>query len=227
MKLAALPIALAAIALLLVGGFGVANHASAAPGDPEFHIGVDTDGLGGDDCSTVGDAKGNCTVAAGSMFTVNAYLNDSGGHAYSVASVVLAYAGVTSKHNADMNVWLDCVNEVFAFPAGLDDLSCGIPSPGLSSYTGKVATDVFTCTADGTITIGNGTLIGDDFNTFSEAGPDVLNIDCVNPSLGGVAGYPDLGSGGSNAGFVLGGSALAALLLGAAAWRMRKVVRVR
>jgi hypothetical protein len=41
-----------------------------------------------------------------------------------------------------------------------------------------------------------------------------------------VAAYPDLGSGGSNTGFVLGGSTLAALLLGAAAWRMRKVARV-
>lgn len=54
----------------------------------------------------------------------------------------------------------------------------------------------------------------------------VGNLTCVaSPPLGGVAAYPNQG-GGSNAGFVLGGSALAALLLGAAAWRMRRMVRV-
>jgi len=240
LKLAALPIALAAVALLLGAGIGSPNHAQAhLDNSVEFHIDVTGGGAG---CNTLADQKGNCVITTGSVFTVNAYLDSFGTDSYGLYAVSLDYTGVVSK-DAGHNTWPDCNNgdSGSTGPVSVYHICAVQRDDPPSTFTGKMVTFNFTCTADGTISMEH----ADDFATRlvrvnpslvrHEAGPDVLNIECrantpTPPSpVGGLSIDPNLAggsSGGSSAGFLLGGSALAALLLGATAWRMRKAVNV-
>lgn len=135
-------------------------------------------------CNTAQDAKGNCGVAAGSTFVASVSL-DSIVAPYDAIAVTIAYTGVGSKDNPDI-VWPDCGIEAPFTQPGLVNAGCstnfGAPS---SQFTGTVFTASFNCTQDGTLSLTHGTSatlvivpVGPANTTYTEQGPDVLNIDC-------------------------------------------------
>ncbi len=231
--LRAVPIVALAVAVLLNWGFGMANHARADQPHPglQFHIGVDTNGDNVDDCSTVGNVPGFCGVPQGNTFVVNAYLDSKGTLPnYDGVTVWEDYTGVTSKGvtNSDADPWPDCaLTGIVALP-GYTAVGCaiGVGAPS-STYTGKVTTATYTCTADGTITLNHGyTELVSSLVSHRELGPDALNIRCSGPAVGGVSLDPTQLPPGGSAGY--GAALLAALVAGAittiggAAWWARR-----
>jgi hypothetical protein len=138
-------------------------------------------------CSTIADYKGNCSVTEGSTFVASVSLDAIPGP-YDAVGVTVAYTGVTSKNNPEI-VWPDCLVSAPSPPIpGYETAGCGIQiqTPN-SSYLGTVFTASFNCLADGTLSLVHGPadtlLIGDNGKTSTEAGPDVLNIDCAPPTV--------------------------------------------
>ncbi len=148
-------------------------------------MGIDVDGDTADDCSTKAGGNSKCSLAQGSTFTLRAYLNSLGpATGYEGFQVVLHYSGVASKDNASTDAWPDCVFDVSYFETGLVAAGCtvGINAPP-STFTGLVATNDFTCAANGNITMIHGpldTLIVESEGTW-HLDPDVtetLTINC-------------------------------------------------
>jgi hypothetical protein len=203
-RLSLLTIPLLALGLLLVVNLGQGSRtASAAPGDGTAELHIDVTGVSG--CSTgaqagPNDTKGNCTIPLGGTFTVNGYMDGMGAGAtgYSAFSVTLNYTGVTSKDNPSTASWPSCV---FATSAGQGtglfiNAACarGVAPAPYSTYLGKVFTNDFNCTANGTITMAHSTsqtkVIADNAN-HTDGGPDVLNITC---GAGGPTNTPPAGT---------------------------------
>jgi len=134
-------------------------------------------------CNTVGDAKGNCTIAMGSTFNAVVSLDDITGltNGYDAIAVTVDYTGVSSKDNPDIT-WPNCVFEANT-GIGYVNAACaiGVGAPS-STVTGPVFDADFNCTGDGTLSLRHGSAdtlaIISTGKTNTEAGPDVLNIDC-------------------------------------------------
>jgi len=179
--LLALPVAAFAVAAVLFSmSLGTSQTASAN----QPNAGLEwTLAVGG--CTTAGDAKGNCVVADGSTFNAVVSLSSIAGignGSYDAIAVTVAYTGVGSKDNPDIT-WSGCAFEAPSTGPGFVNAGCagGISAPS-STVTGPVFDADFNCTADGTLTLTHGgadTLVIDSKGkTSTEAGPDVLNIDC-------------------------------------------------
>jgi hypothetical protein len=157
----------------------------------EFHIGAVQDG-GADECDTSGGST-TCNVAAGALFTINAYLDSAGSYGpYEAVAVHLQYNGVsfTFSNNPDNPevVWPDCVLDAFSSNSNFVNQACaiGIGAP-LSTYDGNVVAFEFTCAADGDVSMVHSPyetlFIDGDGNARFEGGPDeTLTIDCVDPA---------------------------------------------
>jgi hypothetical protein len=178
----ALPVAALAVAAVMLS-MSLGSNKTAEANQPnaglEWSIAV-----GG--CSSAGDAKGNCVVNQGSTFNAVVSLDSIAGignGSYDAIGVTVNYTGVASKDNPDIT-WSGCAFEAPATGPGFVNAGCagGISAPP-STVTGPVFDSDFNCTADGTLTLTHGaaeTLIIDSKGkTSTEAGPDVLNIDCA------------------------------------------------
>lgn len=196
--------------------------------------------VAGTTCSTNGgDAK--CSLGLGDTFTLNVHLNSlpSMASEYEGLDVILEYAGVRSKDDADMaEYWPECVFEASFYEPGLAAFGC-VAFQEWSTYTGPVAAINFNCDASGSITL-VGTGVGDSglvrgAETYHEGANETLTINCVAPMptptvppVGGAGVFPDVAgssrSGGS--GTAAGVAALAAMsgaiTLGGAAWHVRR-----
>lgn len=184
------------------------NTPTPTPLPPDFSIGINIDG-GADDCNTSGGPT-TCNAMPGSMFVVNFYLNNAGGYSYAGVSFYLQYTGMqfTSSMQNPNVVWPDC-----GFPvatSGPDYVygGCGLGIGGVpSNYTGVITRTMFTCEADGSVTLRQGpgyTYIVDGNNIdHTESGPDeTLTITCVPPAPYPTDtdgdGCPDTKEAGSN-----------------------------
>jgi hypothetical protein len=164
----------------------------------DFSLGVDTNGDTTDDCGTGVGQLTICSLAPGSTFTVNVYLNNLGGiPRYGGYDLYLAYAGIGSKENPDANVWPDCTYEAFApVLAGRMAWGCVIDllAGRGSTYTGIVGTTSFNCTHDGSVTMIHGAGGFTDLVQWPEpisygesaGSTESLTIHCVTP-VGGVS----------------------------------------
>jgi hypothetical protein len=174
--------AAALLVVALAAVFGLTrNEASANQPNAALEFTLHVGG-----CSTLADYKGTCTVTQGSTFVASVSLDAIPG-AYDALGVTVAYTGVASKDNPDM-VWPQCVLEaVGAIPPFVySGCAIGISAPP-STFTGTVFTASFNCVGDGTLSLTHGPadtlLIGANGKTNTEAGPDVLNIDCAPPTI--------------------------------------------
>ena len=199
-------------------------------------------------CNTNGgDTK--CDLELGRPFTLNVYLNSlpSLVSHYDGFDVLLGYAGISSKNNADISShWADCAFEVSHYKPGRAAFGCS-NLLGNSTYTGLVATMDYICDARGSITMlasrmGDTTLYAWPYG-YLDGIDETLTINCVEPPptptppppppptvppVGGVGVFPPAGVGresGDGTGVVsLALPALAAgvVALGSAAWYLRR-----
>jgi hypothetical protein len=176
--LLALPVlALAVAVMILSWGHNTSTTAQAVD---EVAFSIDVNG-----CT---DAK--CDVDENSAFDVNVYLDDISGlptGAYDALAATVAYTGVTSNGRLDI-VWPDCAFEANAPGAGFENAGCsiGIGAPS-STFTGLIATGSFQCDVgvSGSVSLTHGAadtlVIGSDSVTYTESGPDAINVNCVPP----------------------------------------------
>ncbi len=182
---------LAAVGAVVIAAVGVTAGLLALRLGPSQHAAANQPNAGLEftlhvgSCATTGDVKGNCVVSDPSTFVASVSLDDVSGignGSYDALAVTLSYTGVGSKGNPDI-VWPGCVFEAPTTGAGFVNAGCaaGVSAPS-STFTGTIFTASFNCPADGTLTLTHGasdTLIIDSKGkTSTEAGPDVLNIDC-------------------------------------------------
>jgi len=124
---------------------------------PQFVLGIDVDNDGQDDCNTR-DGPTTCVARQDDRFALHVYLDNLGSaQSYGGFDLVMTYAGVSSKDNADAEAWPDCAYEASAYDPGFLALACaiGVASPN-SVYTGLIGTADFNCTDSGVITMLHG-----------------------------------------------------------------------
>ncbi len=180
-----LPVAVLAVAAAVLLSMSLGTDKTAEANQPnaglEFTLHV-----GG--CDTAGDTKNACTVGLGNTFTATVSIDSVAGignGSYDAWATTLNYTGVDSKDNQSANPQHpDCAFEATAQDGtSFVNAGCtiGISAPS-STYTGNAFQAGFNCTADGTISILHSpseTLVTDSIGkTNTEAGPDLLNIDC-------------------------------------------------
>jgi hypothetical protein len=175
--------------------------AQATP-DPglQFYIAVD----GVPNCDTKsGDAT--CTLAPGSTFVIDAYLEPlpSDIPSYDGFDIYLGYTGVTAQQDASTDAWPDCAIPAHLYDTGEVFFACiiGVPPAGPSTYTGLIGTNSFTCTQSGSIALvhgeGSTDLVEDLGKTHIESNPqEKLTINCV---AGGVTPIPTTPHAGGSA----------------------------
>jgi hypothetical protein len=183
--------AVLAVGLGLPGVWGLAQLAPAAAQTPglEWHIEI-PEAAG--PCTTAGDAKGTCELALGAAFTLEVYLDDISGIGNASYD-----SGVTSAGHSDPGpdtkiifdiIWPDCGLVVpFVPPEKNYGCSIGLPPATSSTYTGLFMTWDFNCDESGAVYLIHGpadTLVIDSKgSTHFEAGPDVLNVECLPVTL--------------------------------------------
>jgi hypothetical protein len=178
--------ALGALALLLGWGFGMNMKADAHTPHPGLNFSISAEGQSGCDTSA-GDAV--CYIAPGTEFTIDVMLGalPSDVPSYEGYDTVINYTGLTSADDATTSMWPDCAFPASFFDAGKVAASCavGIPPAGPSTYTGVIATNTFTCSESGTITLagtlGNTSLDETNALLHSEGADETLNITCGSP----------------------------------------------
>ncbi len=197
--------------------------------------------VAGTTCSTKGgDAK--CSLSLGDTFTLNVLLNSlpSMVTEYEGLDIILQYAGVTSKNNADMSAyWPECLFEAWSYPPGFAAFGC-VTFQESSTYTGIVGAIDFNCDTSGSITLigsgaGDSGLLRQTY-TYHEGTDETLTINCVAPPpptptvppVGGAGAFPNA-AGREGSGLTIGGAdfivlaALAAVIaLGGATWHVRR-----
>jgi len=199
------------VALLLAGSSSAGRVSADAPhAGLSFAVGINENGDSTNDCGTgvpapIGNgapdtvavqvSNTTCEVRENAPFKVNVYLMANGGVAASGISAHVIYSGVTSAGRGD-SVWGGCTFEAAAFGTGYENTGCAIGLPPATSVqtAGLIATFSFTCTSDGSIALGHGvgeTVLTDaTLEEHSEAGPDMLMVDCQE-GLPAVAGDSD------------------------------------
>ena len=197
------------VALLLAGSSSAGRVSADAPhAGLSFAVGINADGDSTNDCGTgVPSAVGNgapdtvavqvsnttCEMREGAAFRVNVYLMANGGVAAAGLSAHVIYSGVTSSGAGD-SVWDGCTFEATFSGTNFENAGCAIGLPPAASVqaVGLIATFSFRCTNDGSIALGHG--VGESALTesptleeHSEAGPDMLTVDCQEglPTLAG------------------------------------------
>jgi len=165
-----------------------------------FAIGIDLNGDGTNDCGTgvpsvVGDGAPDavpvevtstaCSAAADAKLDVRVYLMDRGGIAYAGAGSHVYYSGLTS-YGRGTTVWTCHTFDVagsdatFEYAASIIRFAppCAVPQANV----GLMNKFSFTCTQGGEISLGHApgeTEISDgDGYSHTEAGPDILTINC-------------------------------------------------
>jgi hypothetical protein len=206
----------------------------------DFSIGIDIDGNATDDCVSSGGPS-TCTIPVGSTFVVRTYLNGLPADVphYAGLEIRLTYAGVTNKSNASTQPWPECAFPVQHYAQTFIQFGCIIGVSGASStYLGLIGTSVFTCSADGTITLEHNpdeTHILDDHSASHSETPgtsESITVDCgavpaatatPTPTAHSVGGLATNVSRGSAQDGLFGAIALGLLcgcgLLGFAGWR--------
>jgi hypothetical protein len=126
----------------------------------------------------------------GGTFVMSFYLNTlptiGNGDYFGYYSKTL-YTGVTDTGTVDEDAWPECVFWGYNPGGGTLVMDCvvGIGQPN-STYTGRMFSQPFTCTADGTLTLKHGendTYLAADgaYVNEGEGTSETLNIDCVEP----------------------------------------------
>lgn len=238
--------ALGVLALLLSWGFGVNMRVHADTPHPGLNFSIEAEGEPG--CNTeAGDAV--CYIDPGTEFTVNVVLGALPDNipSFEGYDTVVNYTGLTSADDATTDMWPDCAYPAVFFEAGKVAASCavGIPPAGPSTYTGVIATNTFTCSESGTITLagtlGNTSLAETNALLHSEGADETLNITCGDEPTPTATAAPPIptalpgtgtagagGSGGTDAGIWLAIVALmtvAAAGLGMFGWKYTRSAR--
>jgi hypothetical protein len=142
--------------------------AISSHGQPTFHLGIDVDGNGTDDCTASLSAPGSCTLTDQKPSAVSIYLDDaglvgSGATGYDGYRVLLQFVGPVSFTNFVVHTWPDCgaPSGPLAFP-GFATFSCFVsPWNHSSTYTGKIAEAVVTCSYNPGVPFSLGIVNGD------------------------------------------------------------------
>ena len=183
-------------------------------------------------CNTEGDLTDTCIVTEGSTFVASVSLDEIPKSYQGVASAI-GYSGVGSKDNPDMD-WPGCVGEAQLIRPAMVHAACLVGPPFTPvTYTGTIMTASFNCTEDGALNLIEefpySELLGSNQKDNTEAGPDVLKIDCVpataEPTAQAVGGVA-LGAEHSNRSAVVwfaGG--LATLLCGVLGYAWWQAIR--
>jgi len=255
-SLGVLALAVAALVALLLGldwlhGVAPVRAHSPHPG-LDFSIGVDTNGDTADDCGTKVGQAAKCSVPTGGTFRLNVYLNSLGGiPSYQGFDIYVGYSGVSSNNNPDASSWPDCVLQGnYTSEPGVVVWGCAIdvpPAPD-STYTGRIGTTDFNCTANGSVTLVHGFYVAQGNSVGTSLAENVhldgqhaegelteaLTINCVPQPVGGLSLDPASralplerapsasGSGVPLASTAVGIAAAATLALGGAAWYGRR-----
>jgi hypothetical protein len=193
------------MALSFVIGAGVLPDRAAAH---EPHAGLDFSiNVRGANCGTQAGAPSKCLAELQDTFTLEVRLDSLPPDIseYAAFDLFVTYSGVTSLNNPSAQKWPQCLNEVSNTSNPGEVRWACVPAPGdPSAYTGPIGTLDFNCpAAGGTINlvhgIGDGTALVEPAIVSHAEGQgtmESLTINCIaSPSLGGVAEYPDLGSG--------------------------------
>jgi len=191
------------LAGLLLGSAQTSAH-TPHPG-LSFAIGINIDGDSDNDCGTgVPMSVGNgapdpvsvqvsnttCEIRENAAFRANVYLMANGGLAADGLTSHVTFTGVASSDRGD-SVWEGCAFEATAFDVGFENTGCatGLPPAGPLTGVGLIATFMFLCTDDGSITLDpTETVVTDEeLEEHGEAGPDMLTVDCQGglPELNG------------------------------------------
>jgi hypothetical protein len=138
--------AIAAI-VLVVSSTGRDASADAPHTDLDFHIGIDTNGDGDDDCSSSASFP-SCTLTNGVSVAVSLYVDNTGDVQYA------AFEGVLLRDSPDLDffgevihTWPDC-GEPGDLTENGSTISFGchtVPWSQTSRYTGRLAAAVFVC----------------------------------------------------------------------------------
>jgi hypothetical protein len=173
------------------------NGSSAAAHQPhpglKFWIAID----GVPNCSTQA-RNASCTLEPGSVFAVGLHLGPLPQDipSYQGFDAALKYTGVTAQEDASASAWPDC-----GFPArsygqpNIVLLACtiGVPPARPSTYSGLIATNSFTCSQSGNVSLMHGRDNTDLLQTIDQIHAedprttDTLTIKCV---AGGVTPIP-------------------------------------
>jgi hypothetical protein len=194
-----------ALVVVVVGAFGVlaveADPASAHSPHPglDFSLGIDTNGDMTPECGTNIGQPSKCVATQGATMRAIVYLNSIADiPEYGGFDLYLGYAGVSSQDNPDSSIWPDCFTQANKVGnPGFVVWGCAIgPLQPVSTYTGPVGTNDFTCTTSGTVSLIHGypgytdlveqmTL---DIHDEGFGATETLAINCVEPPpVGGVA----------------------------------------
>lgn len=186
LRLVTLVGALGALALLLTWGFG-ATQTSAQTPSPDLNFTIEADGESGCDTSD-GDAV--CYIDPGTEFALNVTLDEVPEEvtSYEAIEVVIAYTGLESADDGNTDAWPDCGFPATFFEPGRLAMSCalGLPPAEPSTHMGLIATNTFTCSESGTITLlnvgaGNTSLTQMVGVQYAEEADETLDITCGDP----------------------------------------------
>jgi len=169
------------------------GSAAGGPSEPDFSIAINIDGMGANECDTSGGPT-TCQILTGNMFTVNYYLNEIGSPlGFDALVYYTAYDGVSIQFmdysNPNAGLWPGCAFRGNGEGPGFVYGACG-QGPGAPGnfYTGLVSRAVFTCAADGSITLVHGlpdkTLLAtaSTYEFLYETADETLTIDCLTPA---------------------------------------------
>lgn len=203
-----------ALALLVAWSFGIAMHAEAHTPHEGLNFTIEAEGSQTGCSTSQGDAV--CYVLPGSTFTLDVMLASLGDiPSYEGYDIVVDYTGLTSADDASSSSWPSCGFPAQFFQPGKVAIGCtiGLPPAGASTYTGVIATNSFTCSNSGTITLHHGSA----YTILTEAvgvqhaeatdSRETLNITCgvaptptstVPPTPGQPTALPGTGTGGAD-----------------------------
>jgi hypothetical protein len=191
--------ALGVAAAAFAWSFGAAQtHAQTPSSDLSFTI--EAEGESGCDTSG-GDAV--CFIDPGTEFALNVTLDElpEGVDMYEACEVVISYTGLESADDGSAEAWPDCGFPATFFEPGRLAMSCsiGIPPAGPSTYTGLIASNTFTCTESGAITLqnvgmGNTSLTQTVGSQFAEPADETLTITCGDEPTATSTPGPDTGT---------------------------------
>ena len=179
-----------ALVFLFAMALLAAPQASAQSPHPglNFYLSIDTDGDGVDDCDTNGGPT-TCYVRQASIFDVNVYLGPplpDDIPSYLSFETLLQNNGVSAKGRSTH--WPDglcIVEDAEVRPEGPIGVGCEVmPGAFPSTHTGLIAAGIYSCVADGEVTLTRASVDSFDLNGeshYQDGSADVLDIRCVLP----------------------------------------------